>query len=71
MHASPTATVNEGVRVLAHAFMLPIACSTDQSLTEVCKFTAVKNSQGECYKRGEGPPTPGLQATPPHVPHGL
>jgi hypothetical protein len=26
----------------------------------MCKFKGIKDSQGECYTRGEGPPTPAL-----------
>jgi hypothetical protein len=46
-------------RTYVYWCMLPRAC-TDQSLTEMCKFKGIKDSQGECHKRGEGPPTPAL-----------
>jgi hypothetical protein len=26
----------------------------------MCKFKGIKDSQGECYTRGEGPPSPAL-----------
>ncbi|KAF9522860.1 hypothetical protein CPB83DRAFT_899307 [Crepidotus variabilis] len=36
------------------------SCRTDMDCGrgKMCKFRSVKDSRGECYKRGEGPPTP-------------
>jgi hypothetical protein len=32
----------------------------DHCPTGMCKFKGIKDSRGECYRRGEGPPTPKL-----------
>jgi len=66
VHANPTPIVHEDVRVCG---MLSKAC-TDQSPTEMCKFKGIKDSQGECYTRGEGPPSPDYpKEAPPCLPH--
>lgn len=43
------------------------ACTSDNDCPrgQVCKFLGVKDSRGQCYSRGEGPPTPSVKQKSP------
>ena len=66
MRASPTMIVPRDVSPCSILLQIPGAsgCSADQRPTDVCKFKGIKDTQGECYPRGEAPPTPRIQSKP-------